>query len=94
MASLAAHQEYLRRLGEHGNPAGFLTQLATSAGERLIAADRTQLRPPDGVSAGRIGGRPFVSGRRAITAQRTQPRPPGGTCGAGLVRTGPEGAAG
>jgi len=35
MASLAAHQEYLRRLGEHGNPAGFLTQLATSAGERL-----------------------------------------------------------
>jgi hypothetical protein len=35
MASLAAHQEYLRRLGEHGNPVGFLTQLATSAGERL-----------------------------------------------------------
>jgi hypothetical protein len=35
VASLAAHQEYLRGLGEHGDPAGFLTQLAKSAGERL-----------------------------------------------------------
>jgi LmbE family N-acetylglucosaminyl deacetylase len=35
VASLAAHQEYLRGLGEHGDPAGFLTQLARSAGERL-----------------------------------------------------------
>ena len=35
MASLAAHQEYLRRLGEDGNPAGFLTPMAKSAGERL-----------------------------------------------------------
>jgi hypothetical protein len=37
MASLAAHQEYLRRLGEDGNPAGFLTPMAKSAGERLGA---------------------------------------------------------
>ena len=35
MASLAAHREYLRRLGEHGNPAGFLAPMARSAGERL-----------------------------------------------------------
>ena len=35
MASLAAHKEYLRRLGEDGNPAGFLTPMARSAGERL-----------------------------------------------------------
>ena len=36
-ASLAAHQEYLRRLGPRGNPAEFLATMAKTAGERLGA---------------------------------------------------------
>jgi len=35
MASLAAHQRYLRGLGDGGGPPGWLTGLARSAGERL-----------------------------------------------------------
>jgi LmbE family N-acetylglucosaminyl deacetylase len=37
-ASLAAHQEYLRRLGTDGNPAEFLTRMAREAGGRLGGA--------------------------------------------------------
>jgi LmbE family N-acetylglucosaminyl deacetylase len=35
LASLATHQEYLRGLGEDGSPEGFLTRMASAAGERL-----------------------------------------------------------
>src|SRR5262249_12339227 len=62
MASLAAHREYLRRLGQNGNPAGFLTRRPPPAGVRLGTSSAAPSEvigvcrgyPRRGASAGRV----------------------------------------